>query len=234
MRVLITGAGRLAVNVATHLRGAGHHVTIVDTDPARARIAFENHGLVALVGDATEANTLRDADLERADILVAMLPRDADNLAVAVQARTQGVKRVLVRMRDPSYQKFFERVGVERILSETDVVIGAFATAIEHEAVHHAMPLGAGHSFAFELVVPIGSAVEGQTVMDVAANPAFPRTCVFAGMYLPNGAVEAPRGSSVLVGGQSVLLVARREDLALVVAFFQTQSAAAILTAPAR
>ncbi len=224
MRVLLAGAGRLALNVACHLRGVGHDVTIVDTDPQRARTAFEKHGLVALVGDATEANTLKDAELDRADIVVAMLPRDADNLAVAVQARTTGVKRVLVRMRDPSYLKFFQRVGVERILSETDVVISAFATAIEHDAVRHAMPLGAGHSIAFEMEVPTGAVVEGQTIMDVAAHPEFPPTCVFAGMYLPDGTVEAPRGSSVLVGGQSVLLVTRREDLARVVAFFQARS----------
>lgn len=222
MRVLLAGAGRLALNVATHLRGAGHHeVTIVDTDASRARIAFEKHGLVALVGDATEAHVLRDAEIERADIVVAMLPRDADNLAVAVQARAAGVKRVLVRMRDPSYLKLFERVGVERILSETDVVIGAFATAIEFETVHHAMPLGAGHSLAFEMVIPVGSAVAGQKVMDVASNPGFPPTCVFAGMYLPDGSVEVPRGSTLLVEGQSVLLVARQEDLPQVVAFFQ-------------
>jgi len=230
MRVLLAGAGRLALNVATHLRGAGHEVTIVDTDAARARIAFEKHGLVALVGDATEAHVLSDAEIERADIVVAMLPRDADNLAVAVQARSYGVKRVLVRMRDPSYHKLFARVGVERILSETDVVIGAFATAIEYEAVHHAMPLGAGHSLAFEMVVPVGSAVAGLKIMEVAANPSFPPTCVFAGMYLPDGTVEAPRGTSVLVEGQAVLLVARREDLSQVVAFFQASSAAKLLS----
>jgi trk system potassium uptake protein TrkA len=40
-------------------------------------------------------------------------------------------------------------------------------------------------------------------------------------MYLPDGTVEAPRGSSMIVGGQAVLLVAHREDLAKVVAFFQ-------------
>jgi trk system potassium uptake protein TrkA len=221
MRLLLAGAGRLALNVATHLRDVGHEVAVIDASADRTRIAFEKHGLVALTGDATEAGVLHDAEIERADAVVAMLPRDADNLAVAVQARVAGVKRVLVRLRDPSYRPLFERVGVGRTLSETDVVIGAFATAIEHDAVHHAMPLGAGHSLAFELVIPPGSAVAGQSIMAVAAQADFPRSCVFAGMYLPDGTVEAPRGSSMIVGGQAVLLVAHREDLAKVVAFFQ-------------
>ena len=235
MRVLMAGAGRLALNVASHLRGVGHEVTVVDTEASRARTAFEKHGLVALVGDATEAQVLQDADIERADIVVAMLPRDADNLAVAVQARAAGVKRVLVPMRDPSYHKLFARVGVERILSETDVVIGAFATAIEHDAVHHAMPLGAGRSLAFEMMIPEGSAVAGLKVMEVAAHPDFPRSCVFAGLYSADGEVEAPRGSTVLESGLSILLVARRDELAQVVAFFQVRSsgmASAAIVAP--
>lgn len=226
MRVLLAGAGRLALNVAAHLRGAHNYVTIVDADPARTRLAYEKHGLVAFTGDATEPNVLHDAEIERAEVVVALLPRDADNLSVAVQARAAGVKRVLVRMRDPSYHPLFERVGVERVLSETDIVISAFATSIEHEAVRHAMPLGAGHSLAFEVLIPAGSAVAGQSVMDVAAHPDFPSTCVFAGIYLPDGTVEAPRGSSVLQEERAVLLVARRADLARVVKFFQAPRAA--------
>jgi trk system potassium uptake protein TrkA len=221
MRLLLAGAGRLAINVAAHLRGAGHEVVIIDVSAERTRLAFEKHGLVALTGDATEASILRDAEIERADAVVAMLPRDADNLAVAVQARIAGVRRVLVRMREPSYKAAFASVGVERTLSETDVVIGAFATTIEHDAVHHAMPLGAGHSLAFELVIPERSWIAGQSIMEVAAHVDFPASCVFAGMYLPDGTVEAPRGSSIIVGGQAVLLVARRDDLAKIITFFQ-------------
>lgn len=225
MRVLLTGAGRLALNVAINLREAGHHITIVDTDASRARIAFEKYGLVAMVGDATDAMTLRDAEIERADIVLAMLARDADSLAVAVQARAAGVKRVLVRMRDPSYAPFFERVGVERVLSETDVVIGAFGTAIEHDAVHHAMPLGAGHSVAFEMRVPATAKVAGSVLADLAQSPNFPNSCVVAAIYGSDGSVEPARGSSVVRGGHTVLLVARKDQLNEVLEFFSAPSA---------
>lgn len=221
MRIIMAGAGRIAINVATALLGQGHHVTIIDTDAELTRAAFEKHGLVALTGDSTEPSVLKDAGLDRADIVVAMLPRDADNLAVAVHARQAGVKRVLVCMLEPSYRQAFERVGVERILSETEIVIGAFATSIEHEAVLHAMPLGAGDSLAFELVIPEGSAVAGQKIMDIATHPDFPRTSVFAGVYQADGTVEAPRGSTVLQENRAVLLVARRQDLAKVVEFMR-------------
>jgi trk system potassium uptake protein len=220
MRVFIAGAGHAGLSVAVHLRKGGHDVSIVDRDKAASKRAFQQHGLVALTGDAASAALLQEAEVGRADVVVAMLRRDADNLAVALLAKAAGVKRVMVRMRDTEYRSVYLAAGVDRILSETDVLIGALATAIEYEAVRHSMVLGAGASIAFELVIPEGAAISGRTVSEIAALSGFPESCVFAGITEPVGSVEAPRGSSVVVGGMAVLLVVRREELGRAIEFF--------------
>jgi trk system potassium uptake protein TrkA len=224
MRIVIAGAGRAGLSVAAYLSELGHEVTIIDRDPTQAKRAFDKHGLVAHVGDATDADLLRDARIGQADVVVAMLRRDAENLAVALLARSSGASRVMVRMRDPAYRAVYETAGVHRILSEIDVFIGALATAIEHEAVRHAMLLGSG-SVAFELQIPASSKVAGRTVSDIAQDPGFPASCVFAGLSSESGRVQAPRGSSVVEGGCNVLLVAPRSDLAAVVKFFLAAAA---------
>jgi trk system potassium uptake protein len=223
MRVFIAGAGHAGLSVAAHLRTGGHDVSIVDRDEAASRRAFEQHGLVALTGDATSAALLREAEVRRADVVVAMLRRDADNLAVALLAKAAGVKRVMVRMRDSEYRGVYLAAGVHRILSETDVLIGALATAIEYEAVRHSMVLGAGASIAFELVIPEDAAVTGHAVSEIASHERFPASCVFAGITEPVGSVEAPRGSSVVTGGMAVLLVVGREDLGRAIEFFMSR-----------
>lgn len=220
MQIFIAGAGHAGLSVAVHLRRLGHDVTIVDRDEATARRAFEQHGLVALAGDATSAALLAEAEVARADVVVAMLRRDADNLAVALLARAAGARRVMVRMRDTAYRDVYLAAGVGRILSETEVFIGALAPGIEHEAVRNAMVLGAGESIAFELAIPGDAAVTGRAVCDLAADADFPRSCVFAGMSLPTGGIEAPRGASVVAGGMTVLLVVRRAELGAAVDFF--------------
>lgn len=219
MRIVIAGAGRAGLSVASYLSGLGHEVTIIDRDPAQAKRAFDQHGLVAHVGDATDAELLREARIGEADVVVAMLRRDAENLAVALLARSSGTPRVMVRMRDPAYRAVYETAGVDRILSEIDVFIGALATAVEHEAVRHAMLLGSD-SVAFELQIPTSSKVAGRTVSEVAQDARFPASCVFAGLSNENGEVQAPRGSSVVRGGSNVLLVSPRRDLGTVVKFF--------------
>ncbi len=100
MKILITGAGRGGLSLAIHLQGAGHEVTILDRDSAITQRAADEHGIVALVGDATSSEILRQAEPQHADAVLAMLHRDADNLAVAMLARTLGARRVMVRMRE--------------------------------------------------------------------------------------------------------------------------------------
>jgi trk system potassium uptake protein TrkA len=217
MKIVIVGAGRAGLEVATHLTRTGHSVTIIDSDEAVVRRASEQHGLVALSGDATIAAVLDEAGITRSDVVVAMLRRDADNLAVALLARAAGVDRVMVRMRDNAYRPVYAAAGIERVLSETDLIIGAVATAIEHEAIRHAMLLGNGSAVAFEVTIPPRSAAAGSTVSELAALPRFPSSCVFAALYQADGSVEAPRGSSVVQVGTTVLLVSRTDEVALAV-----------------
>ena len=48
MKIVIVGAGRAGLEVATHLTRLGHAITIVDNDELVTRRASEQHGLVAL------------------------------------------------------------------------------------------------------------------------------------------------------------------------------------------
>jgi trk system potassium uptake protein TrkA len=223
MKIVIVGAGRAGLEVATHLTRMGHMVTIIDSDEAVTRRASEQHGLVALSGDATIAAVLEEADIARSDVVVAMLRRDADNLAVALLARAAGVERVMVRMRDNAYRPVYAAAGIERVLSETDLIIGAVATAIEHEAIRHAMLLGNGSAVAFELTIPEQSPAAGKTVSELAALPAFPSSCVFAALYSVDGGVEAPRGSSAVQAGMTLLLVSRTDEVSDAVKVFADQ-----------
>jgi trk system potassium uptake protein TrkA len=213
MKIVIVGAGRAGLEVALHLTRIGHAVTVIDQDERVTRLASEQYGLVALSGDATVAAVLEQADIAKSDVVVAMLRRDSDNLAVALLARAAGVERVMVRMRDNAYRQVYATAGIDRVLSETDLITGSVATAIEHEAIRHAMLLGNGNAIAFELTIPPGSPVAGLTVMEAVTLPGFPRSCVFAALYQADGGVHSARGSAVVQVGTTVLMVSATRDV---------------------
>lgn len=224
MRIIVAGAGRGGLNLATHLQKQGHAVTVLDRDALTVERAAEQIGVVGLTGDATDVSTFSQADPQRADVVVAMLHRDADNLAVAALARQLGAKRVMVRMRDPHYRPVYEAAGVQQILSETEVLVGALATAIEFEAVSHSMVLGSGEAIAIEVEVPPDARVVGRAVSEVATEAGFPSSCVIAGIAL-GGKVQAPRGATTIEAGAQLLVVSARADLARTIEFFLRKNA---------
>jgi trk system potassium uptake protein TrkA len=219
MKIIIAGAGRGGLNLGVHLQQRGHVVVILEKDPAIAQHASEVYGMVMLTGDASDASILRQAEPARADAVLAMLHRDADNLGVALLARSLGANRIIVRMRDPAYRTVYEQVGIRQILSETEILVGALATVVEFDAVRHSMVLARGNAMAVELTVPEGSQVVGRSVSDVATLATFPRSCVVAGM-VTGGTVLAPRGGSIFEAGMDLLLVSARDDLSATINFF--------------
>jgi trk system potassium uptake protein TrkA len=219
VRVIIVGGGLAGTELAHSLAESGHSVTLIDRDPGVAERGFAEHGFSTLVGDGTDTRVLRDADAASADIVAAMLRRDADNLAVAAIARAQGAKRLLVRLRDPGYRAIYSNAGVDQVFGEVETMVGALAIAIEHPRVRHSMVLGKGESIAFEIVVPERAKVGGKTLRELGTTGAIPRGSIIAGIAPAGGSVVVPHGDSVIRGGDAVLLVSRRDNVAAAIDF---------------
>ncbi len=220
MRIIIVGGGFAGTNLAQVLGSAGHAVTLVDRDPNIVSRGFAEFGLATIAGDGTDPQVLRDADAGRADVVAAMLRRDADNLAIGVIARSLGAKRILTRLRDPAYRGIYASAGIDEVFGAVETMVGALSVAIEHPRIRHSMVLGGGASIAFEIEVPAGGRQSGKTVRAIGTDPQFPRGAVIAGIAPADGDVIVPRGDDVVRPGDVVLLVARRNDVAAAIDFF--------------
>ncbi len=218
MKIVIVGGGLAGTELALALGREGHTVTLVDRDPEVVRRRFEEQGLSTLVGDGTDPRVLERASVGRADVVAAMLRRDADNLAIASIARALGAGRVLARLREPAYRPIYARAGIDQVFGEIETMVGALGVAIQHPRVRHSMGLGAGRTIAFEIDVDASSWAAGKTIREIGTAPEFPRGAVIAGIVAPTGELEAPRGDSVVPSGTSLLVVARSEEVGPMIA----------------
>jgi trk system potassium uptake protein TrkA len=191
-----------------------HHVTVVERDAATCHRLFEEIGVVTVCGDATDPRVLESTGIINADIAAGVLARDAENLAFATLVRAVSAARVLVRMRDSRYREPYRLAGVSELVDEAEVVVTKMATAIDFPQVAGSLPLAAGDAILFELKVSAKAVVAGRTVAQVRAQPDFPRECVFIGMVEAEGRITLPDGNTVLRAGHTLILVARRAELA--------------------
>src|SRR5664279_2474119 len=79
--------GRVGRGAAQELREAGVGLLIVDKREDRVEWAIRN-GYLAVLGDSTRDETLKEAGVERAAGLIAALATDADNLFAVISAKT--------------------------------------------------------------------------------------------------------------------------------------------------
>jgi voltage-gated potassium channel len=90
--VIVCGFGRNGYKAYDELRHSGTRAVVVEQNEAMLRAVNEaggtgGHQVPAVYGDATLDATLRQAGIEHARALITALPKDADNVFVALTAR---------------------------------------------------------------------------------------------------------------------------------------------------
>lgn len=214
MKIVIAGGGRVGGVLAARLVAEQHTVTVLERDPATCQRLFEEVGVVTVCGDATDPRVLESAGILSADVAAGVLARDSENLAFATLVRSMSQARVMVRMLDTRYREAYRLAGVRELVAEAEVVVAQMATAIDFPQVAGSLPLAAGDAILFQLAVGPRALVVGRTVGQVRAMEGFPRECVFIGLVDPQGRIELPDGKTVLKAQHTVILVARRAELA--------------------
>jgi trk system potassium uptake protein TrkA len=118
--IVVVGCGRLGSQLANQLSRAGHSVVVIDRDPATFGDLSPEYSGFRLEGDATELASLREANVQDADVVIATTHEDNVNLMVAQVARTVfGVGHVLARVFDPKRVDVYARLGIDTICPTT-------------------------------------------------------------------------------------------------------------------
>lgn len=219
MYVVVAGGGHMGTHLVARLVVQGHETVLIDVDREVTDRIFNEQGVVVFTGSATDMDVLERAGLKRADVAVAMMGRDADNLAFCLLARYYGVPRVLARMLNPQYEVPYRLVGATKIHSEADIIVNSFLTSIDYPAIGALMQVGRRDIVAFDVRIPAGSPVAGLKVSEIVRQEGFPRNCVFIAVESQTGEVEVTEGRTVIRAGANVIMAAHRPDLPQVLRF---------------
>lgn len=118
---IIIGCGRLGSFLANRLSSKGNSIVVVDIDAgAFAALAPDEFSGFTVEGDATELATLKQAKIDKADVVIGATHDENVNIMAAHIARNKfKVPKVLVRILDPNKESFCRAIGVECICPTT-------------------------------------------------------------------------------------------------------------------
>ncbi|MBE0534117.1 MAG: TrkA family potassium uptake protein [Phycisphaerae bacterium] len=115
--VIVIGCGRLGSFLANTLSKTGHSVVVIDINPnAFSALAAEAFSGFTVEGDATELAVLKQAKMDKADVVIGATHDENVNIMAAQIARSRfRVHKVLVRIEDPNKESYCKAVGIDYI-----------------------------------------------------------------------------------------------------------------------
>jgi voltage-gated potassium channel len=187
---IICGMGRVGRRVARELaRKPASFVIVENADSKRQRFSSENWLVVA--GDATQEQTLRQAQIDRARGLIAATTTDATNLYIVLTARglNPGLK-IIARASEDSAEKHLLTAGADSVVSPYSFAGQRIAQSLLRPHVV---------SFLDTATTHLGMDLE---IGEIHITP----TSAFAGKTIESSRIRQERGVIVLA-------IKRREDM---------------------
>jgi len=211
VRVIVIGAGKIGRHLVRELAEAGHAVTVAESDGEVARRLAESVDALVLEGDGTSMSILKDAEVSRADWLLAVTGQDEVNLTACELAETMGAKRVLARLNDPRNRATFDALGIP-VVAVTDLISQLISREIDFFHLERIALLARGRISLIE--TEVGPAAPARAVAELGLPP---HTVLVAAIREGAGEeVVVPRGDTVIKPGDRVLVVTTVEHEAAV------------------
>ena len=130
VRVIIVGAGHLGAWLAVLLDEQGYQVTVIaPSDEEFERLGTHFRG-TTIRGNGADSETLEQAQIQQAQVVVALTNYDKKNLLISQMAQHQyRVPLVLCGLEDPEFEEVYQAKGFT-IITRTDIEVPRFLKAL--------------------------------------------------------------------------------------------------------
>jgi trk system potassium uptake protein len=125
-RIVIAGGGNIGLYVAGIMesRQGSTRIKIIEHSRDRAvAIADDQRRTVVLHGSALDQKLLMEADIQDADLMVALTNNDQVNILSSVMAKQLGCKSSLTLINDPAYHDLVGSLGIDAYVNPRAVTI---------------------------------------------------------------------------------------------------------------
>ena len=168
---IVCGVGRVGRGAAQELRDAGVSLLIIDKREDRVEWAIRN-GYLAVLGDSTRDETLKEAGVTRATGLITALATDADNLFAVISAKTLNPSiHVAARAAEEEAERKMRQVGADSVFAPYTMTGTRLAQSLLKPHVRQFLDFTTTHlgpSVSIEQIeVLAGCNLVGQTLNDL-------------------------------------------------------------------
>jgi len=165
---IIIGGGKIGYYLTRSLIGEDYEVLLLEKDASMYRKLSADLGDVVMFGDGCDPLTLKNAGVERADLVVAATGDDADNLVTSQTVlHCFGKTRIIARVNNPDNEEFFEKLGIHERVSGTRAVLDILGRKVGQSPILVLGMLEKSNVEAVEVMLSDTSRLIGRTLDEI-------------------------------------------------------------------
>jgi trk system potassium uptake protein TrkA len=206
LRIVIGGGGNIGLYVAKALeaRQSRTKVKIIEDTRERAiAIADKLRRTVVLHGSALDQKLLLEADIQDADLMVALTNNDQVNILSSVMAKRLGCKSNLALINNPTYHDFTRTLGIDAHVNPRSVTISRVLQHVRRGRIRAVHSVQRGTAEIIEAEALETSPLVGSPLRDLKLPDG-----MRLGMIYRDGTAIKPNGSTLIRPKDRVIIFA--------------------------
>ena len=120
MNIVIAGAGSVGTHLAKMLSRQEHNIMLIDTDEEKLAELESQLDILSTVASCTSIGALKDAEVDKCDLFIAVNPQEDQNINSAILAKKLGAKRTIARVNNSEYletenAEYLRSIGIDSL-----------------------------------------------------------------------------------------------------------------------
>lgn len=208
MKMVIVGGGKVGWNLARIMLERRHTVSLIERDRQKCEKLADELDATIFRGDGTNVAVLEAAGTQDADVFMTVTGSDQDNLVACQVARDHfHAKKVISRVNDPRNIETFRVLGIENIVSSTDILTKMIEQEADLAHMHLIATLNQGKAGICSMTLPSNTALDGVALKDIS----LPRGTLVISL-IRRGVLTIPNGSTLLQAGDELVAVSEEKS----------------------
>ena len=218
-RFIIIGGGNVGRAIARRFETDFRQIRAKVIEKNR-RIAEESADMlertVVLHGDGLDMALLEEANIEKADAVLAVTDDDKTNLLSCARAKSLGVPMVISLVNDGSFVSLLEPLGIDAYINPRATTVSSILRHVRHGRIKAVYSIGDGEAEVIEAQVLSTSQITGKEIRAVD----WPAGALVGGIR-KGGQYVLPRGDTRIEEGDVLAVFVLQGDVQEVEALFQ-------------
>lgn len=202
MRIVIAGGKTKADYLIRLFMSKGHQMVVINDDKEFCTYLCQTHRIPVIHGDPCKLYVMDNAGIDGFDIMIALKPSDADNLAICQTAkRLYHIRRTVAVVGNPKSVDIFKRLGVSTAISATYLIAGFIEQLSTVENLVSSLPVDQGNVVINELMINQKSPMAGRKLCDMDLGEDAIICCIIRGsrIIVPKGQTDVQANDKLLV-----------------------------------